>query len=283
MAENVLADHPSLLVYDINTSALAHLTALGASAATSSEQVGTLCDFVFVCLPSESASRIVAEAVLGVDKPPSLYVDHSTLSLGVVEEIASRAAAVGTHFVDAPVTGLPEVRGRGELGVFMGGSDEAIELARPVIELVGNKLLHLGPTGCGNAAKLTLNFIALTYATVTMEGVLFGLKHGLAADDMAAVLMASPAGNPMIRAITGQVESRSWRSVSPPQIALRLAVKDLEIGIAAADKAGLPARTAAAALEVLRDAEANGFGDAELFSLLDHLETSVSNQANDID
>ena len=126
--------------------------------------------------------------------------------------------------------------------------------------------------GSGSVAKIANNLIALTSLVTAMEGLLVGQRAGLELGRLAEVVMTASGASPQVLGVAHQYRTRRYREVETAQAALRLAVKDLELGVELAQEVGLAVPTARAALEQWREADAAGLGEAEIFALLDHLE-----------
>jgi 3-hydroxyisobutyrate dehydrogenase len=89
----------------------------------------------------------------------TLVIDATTVGPVAAREFAAGAAGHGVRYVDAPVVGSVQPAADGSLGVLVGGSDDDVADARPLLELWGNPdaVRHVGPVGAGNAAKLVVN------------------------------------------------------------------------------------------------------------------------------
>ena len=143
-----------------------------------------------------------------------------------------------------------------------------------MLDAIGANVFHLGPVGSGSVAKIANNLIALTSLVTAMEGLLVGQRAGLELGRLAEVVMTASGASPQVLGVAHQYRTRRYREVETAQAALRLAVKDLELGVELAAEFGLAVPTARAALEQWREADAAGLGEAEIFALLDHLENT---------
>lgn len=272
MAANVARAGFELTVCDLRPEPVAELTALGAASAAQAVDVAAACDVLFVSLPNKAVSAAVAAEVFAAELRPQLYVELSTLSPTVMRGFAEQAAAVGVGFCDAPVSGNVRARRDGTLSVMVGGDAAHFERISPVLHAFGANVFHLGDVGAGSVAKIANNLIALTSMVTAIEGLLLGQRAGLELQLLRDVVMTASGAGPQVLGAAHQHRTRRYRDSVTPQAALRLAVKDLELGVALAAEVGLPVRTAEAALETWREAEAAGLGEAEIFALLDHLE-----------
>lgn len=272
MAVNVINAGFDLTVCDLRPEPVAELAALGAATASHAIAVAAASDVLFVSLPNRAISEQVAAEVFGAADRPALYVELSTLSPSVMQSMAAQATAAHVGFLDAPVSGNVRARREGTLSVMVGGDASHFERIRPVLDAFGGNVFHLGAVGSGSIAKIANNLIGLTSLVTAMEGLLLGERAGLDLSRLRDVVMTASGASPQVLGVAHQHQTRRYRDSVTPQAALRLAVKDLELGVALAAEVGLPVRTAQAALELWRDAEHAGLGDVELFSLLDYLE-----------
>ncbi len=275
MAANVARAGFELTVCDLRAEPVAELVGLGAASAENAVAVAAAADVLFVSLPNSSMSKQVAAEVFASSVRPSLYVELSTLSPTLMRGLAGQAAEVGVGFCDAPVSGNVRARRDGTLSVMVGGEPEAFERISPLLHAFGANVVHLGPVGAGSVAKIANNLIALTSLVTAMEGLLLGARAGLDFALLCEVVMTASGAGPQVLGVAHQQRSRRYRESTSPQAALRLAVKDLELGVELAAEVGLPVRTAQAALQTWREAEAAGLAEAEIFALLDYLEAVV--------
>ena len=119
-----------------------------------------------------------------------------------------------------------------------------LERARPILEAMGNKIIHCGPQGSGISMKIVNNFLAMATCQISAEALTLGSKLGLSTATMYDVITNSLASNDHLKTywptkvLKGDVE---------PGFAIDLAYKDLSIGVSAAAQAGVPVPTGAAA------------------------------------
>ncbi|MEA3216860.1 MAG: 3-hydroxyisobutyrate dehydrogenase [Acidimicrobiia bacterium] len=272
MAANVAKAGFPLTVCDIRPEPVAELVALGAASAPDAEAVAGTSEVVFVSLPNKSVSKEVAAQVFGAPERPEIYVELSTLSPATMQALADNAEAAGVTFLDSPVSGNVRARNEGTLSVMAGGDAEAFERITPVLNAFGGNVFHLGPVGAGSIAKISNNLIGLTSMVTAMEGLLLGVRCGIDATQLRDVIMTASGAGPHVLGAAHQYRTRRYRESVTPQAALRLAVKDLELAVELAAEVGLPVHTAEAALNLWREAEEAGMGEAEIFALLDYLE-----------
>ncbi|MDA3038251.1 MAG: NAD(P)-dependent oxidoreductase [Actinomycetota bacterium] len=276
MAANVIRAGFDVTVCDLRPDPVAAAVDLGAAAAPTVAEVAAAAEVLFVSLPGPAASELVAAEVFDSATHPEVYVELSTLAPDTMRGLAQRAERAGIAFLDVPVSGSVRARNEGTLAVMAGGDEAAFERIRPVLDTMGANVFLLGPVGSGSVAKLANNLIGLTTLVTAMEGMLLGVRSGLQADVLKSVIMTASGACPGVLGVAHQLRTRRYRD-GPPQAAVHIVVKDLELAVQLAAEVGLPVRTAAAALEAWRDAAAAGLTDQEMWTLLDHLEAAHLN------
>jgi 3-hydroxyisobutyrate dehydrogenase len=134
-----------------------------------------------------------------------IIIDTSTSEPDVSRELAAKLALLGHGFLDAPVSGGPAGAASGKLTMMIGGTDEDVALARPAIEAMAAKALHVGPSGAGNVAKLVNNLLAAAHMVTTSEGLKLALAAGI--DPEAALRVLNAASG---RSMISEVHFPTW-------------------------------------------------------------------------
>lgn len=134
-----------------------------------------------------------------------IIIDTSTSEPDVSRDLATKLAALGHGFLDAPVSGGPSGAASGKLTMMIGGSEEDVAIARPVIEALTAKALHVGPSGAGNVAKLVNNLLAAAHMVTTSEGLKLALAAGI--DPEAALRVINAASG---RSMMSEVHFPTW-------------------------------------------------------------------------
>ena len=182
MAANLARAGHAVRAFDLSADALAAVVAAGATAAASAADAVTGADVVISMLP---ASRHVEGLYLGEDgllaKIPAgaLVIDSSTIAPASAQKLAAAARARGLQVIDAPVSGGTAGAQAGTLTFIVGGSVDALERARPVLEAMGKNIFHMGEAGAGQVAKLCNNMALGVIMAATGEAIALGVAHGL--------------------------------------------------------------------------------------------------------
>ena len=117
-------------------------------------------DVVITMLADDEALRDVMAgprgAIAGL-RPGSLVIDMGTVGRQVILELAGPIAERGAELIDAPVSGVPKVAAEGRLVIMVGADDALLERARPVLDAMSERIIHVGPRGAGAAMKVAIN------------------------------------------------------------------------------------------------------------------------------
>jgi 3-hydroxyisobutyrate dehydrogenase len=155
-------------------------------------------EFVFACVGNDDDLRSVttgpdgAFAALGRD---AVFVDHTTASAAVARELADAAAAVGAHFIDAPVSGGQAGAENGVLTVMCGGEEGPYVRAEPVIAAFARSCRLMGPAGSGQLTKMVNQICIAGLLQGLSEGLHFAEKAGLDGKAVLEVISKGAAGS----------------------------------------------------------------------------------------
>lgn len=174
--------------WDLDPAKRAAAGGLGARAPGTLAEAGAGADVVIVSVPNEAAVEAVLDALLPVLPAGAVIADTSTLSPGAVRGFAQRAAASGQTYLDAPVSGGPAGAAAGTLAMMVGGDAGALERARPILDRLAGRILHIGPAGAGQVAKLVNNLMVATHLVVAGEALRLGAAAGVGPEALLPVI-----------------------------------------------------------------------------------------------
>lgn len=165
MARNLLKNpnvgqKVSVYVYDINKESVNKLASEGAKAASSVTELAKNCSTIFTMLPATAHVRQTLTGPNGVfahAPKNALIVDSSTIDPIASKELIDAAHKAGLEMIDAPVSGGVTGAAAGTLTFMVGGSDAALERARPYLSAMGKNIVHCGGPGAGEITKLCNN------------------------------------------------------------------------------------------------------------------------------
>ena len=242
MAQNLLENKVEVLGCDVNESALSAFRAFGATAAKPEEVDFSRAHAIVSMLPSgQLVQELMETQVFARAAANALIIDCSTIGVETTRDLAEAAQAQGFDFIDAPVSGGNEAARQGKLSFMLGGTEAAIGRAAPLLDLMGSRRIHFGPSGSGQAAKACHNMICGITAIGVCEG--FALSEALGLDqhqffdlcrNAAAQSWTLENRCPVPNVAPNTPASNSYA----PGFAARLMAKDLRLAAAAAAFSG---------------------------------------------
>jgi 3-hydroxyisobutyrate dehydrogenase-like beta-hydroxyacid dehydrogenase len=170
--------------------------------------------------------------------------------------------------IDAPVTGSAPRAQAGTLTIMVGGEARLLERARPLLELMGERIVHAGPLGHGQTVKLINNALAAANTVAVGEALLVGAACGVDLDALLEVTGAGSGGSTVMQLKAPAMRAHDYE----PLFKLDHMLKDVELCLAAAGAAGAPFPAAARAREALRAAASRGLGGQDFAAVLEALE-----------
>jgi len=234
ISEAIAAGGHALVVHDRDARALEAAVAAGAVAAPSARAVADAAEVVFVSLPTPDVVLEVAcgDGGLAGGGAMRTYVDLSTTGAVVAAEVAAKLASQGIDVLDAPVSGgVAGARAR-TLAVIAAGEPHVFERMRPLLELFGGNVFHVGDApGQGQTAKLLNNLLSATATAITSEAVTMGVAAGL---DPATLLGVFNAGTGRNMATAQKFPAHVLTRRFDSGFRLELMAKDLELCMAEA-------------------------------------------------
>jgi 3-hydroxyisobutyrate dehydrogenase len=166
-------------------------TAEGVSTASSAEEAAKDADIVITMLPNGEILRAVADQVIPVMRTGATLIDCSTVDVDSARAVAQMAAGAGLQTVDAPVSGGIGGAAAGTLTFMAGGTPDAFATAEPLFQIMGQKSVHCGDAGAGQAAKICNNMILGVTMIATCEAFALADKLGLDRQKMFDVVSTS--------------------------------------------------------------------------------------------
>ena len=186
MAKNLTASGHEVLGFDITSPCPDGVTQV-----TNVAAVAAGANVVITMLPNGTIAKSVAAEVLSAMAQGSVLLDCSTIDVASAREIAQMADSRGVEFLDAPVSGGVAGAVAGSLTFMVGGSDRAFGKARSLFDVMGQKVVHCGPAGNGQAAKICNNLILGITMIGTCEAFALADKLGLHRQAMFDVVSTS--------------------------------------------------------------------------------------------
>jgi 3-hydroxyisobutyrate dehydrogenase-like beta-hydroxyacid dehydrogenase len=194
----------------------------------------------------------------------SVVADTSTVDPRTVLELGPLVGARGATLLDTPVSGSIQSVETGELTVLAGGDADALERARPVLDLLARRVIHVGGAGAGATMKLAVNAIVHAINQAVSEALVLAESAGVERRAAYDVFAASAVAAPFVLYKRAAFEHPDE---APVAFSLDLVAKDLDLVLALAARTGAPLPQAAANRQVVADAIGAGYGAADLSAL----------------
>ena len=260
MARNLLKGGHLVRAFDVRTSAMEAISSKGAVLATSPANAAVDAEFIFTMLPS---GKEVNQAVFGENgfaqsmTENSLFIDTSTILPADTDEISAKLAAKGLKMMDAPVGRLAQNAIEGTLLFMVGGLESDLENVRPLLNLLGDEIVHCGAVGMGARMKIVNNYQSTALNILTAETLTLAKASGLDVNLAVEVMRETTAGRGHMNAtypnqvLSGNIE---------PGFMIDLAHKDLGLALETTAALRAPAFLGAAARQAYSIAQSNGQG-----------------------
>lgn len=192
MARRLLCAGFPVHACDPNEAALQAAVAAGARSASAPLAAASRADVVITMLPAPQVVAAVASGRTGVLaglRPGALWLEMTSSAPQVTAELADQAAHAGAELLDAPVTGGVRGAEDGTLTIIVGGDASLVERARPLLETLGDTVVHVGDRpGDGDTAKTLNNMVSATNLTAVSEALAVGVRAGLDAEKLLACI-----------------------------------------------------------------------------------------------
>jgi len=260
MAANVARAGYPLTVWNRTPGKATESVAAGAVEALSPSAVASAAEVVILCVSDTPDVEAVLFGEGGLAdglNEGALVIDCSTIAPGATRAFAERLAERGVSLIDAPVSGGSEGALKGTLTIMVGGADEDVARARPVLEAMGSTITHMGPVGAGQTTKAVNQVILSGVYLGVAEGMVLAMKSGLDARQVAEALAGGAAGSWVL-------QNRAERMIDdeyPLGFRIALHLKDLSIALDQARKVGAALPIAAMAAQIEAGLVARGHGD----------------------
>ena len=261
IAANLMRGGASMVVSDRTDRWFAEFRAKGATGTTELADL-TAVDVIFLCLPNAAA---VQGVLLGEDGllqhlgQGQAVVDLSTITYAATLEIGRAATAKGVAFLDAPISGMEARAVDATLTVMCGGAPDTFDRIRPLLDRIGNTILHMGPTGSGQLTKLINQLLFDINAAALAEVLPLAVKMGLDPDLVGEVVNSGTGRSYASEFFIGRMLRGHFTDGYP----MGHAYKDLVSGAELSASACVPLPVLAAATATYQTALLQGLGEQD--------------------
>jgi len=235
MARRLIGGRNRVRVFNRSAERARALAADGATVAADAAACAAGAEMVFIMVPDTPDVEATVAKIEAVLKPGQIVIDMSTIAPAAERAISARLKAKGVEYLDAPVSGGDVGARDGTLAIMVGGDAAVFERARPLFELMGKRITHMGASGAGQMTKLA-NQIAVALALeAAAEAIKFAQGGGLDASRVVEAIGAGAAGSWQLSNLGPKIIAGDYR----PGFFVKLIRKDLRLVAEAARESGL--------------------------------------------
>jgi 3-hydroxyisobutyrate dehydrogenase len=268
MARNLLEAGHRVVVHNRTREREEPLAAEGATRAESPAAAAREVEVVLTCV---SDTPDVLGVLLDQDtgainglRAGGLVIDCSSIAPATTREIAARFAEKNIGYVDAPVSGGSEGAIKGTLAIMCGGHEADFARARPVLEVLGSKLTHIGNVGCGQIAKMANQVVIAGTFLALGEALTLASKAGADPEKVVEAIGGGVASSWILQNRSGNMLNNTY----PLGFRTRLHRKDLGIALETARTYAVPVQLASLVATIEDELIAQGFGDEDMSNLV---------------
>ena len=268
MAQRLLDAGHALTVYNRSQGAVQKLVAKGAKAGTSPQDVAQQVEVLITCLltPAQSEAIFLGDqgAIHGA-RSGQIFIDTATVDPMTTRRIAAALAVKGIELIDAPISGGPKGAEAGTLSIMAGGATAAVEKVRPIFDVLGKKIFHMGAVGSGVSTKICNQILTGTTHALVAEAMVLGTKLGLDPQRLYEVLkVSSGQSNSLERAVPNYILPRNFEAA----YSVDGIIKDLECAISAAKSYGVRLLLPTIAQQLYQETSGLGHGQKDVAAVV---------------
>lgn len=227
-------------------------------------EVGRRAAYVVLSLPKPEISKAVVAELLAGETAPTLIIETSTVTPKVAQDLCAMCEARGVRFVDAAIAGGVAGMAAGTTTFLVGGVDDDVALARPVLDAMSSEVMHLGPVGTGMGAKVVNNAVMHAVMVVLIEAGAMATKLGIPMQTLVDILKREEG---LIRPLTHRVAERMMHGNYDGGMSVSNARKDSVLALETAQELGVPLYAILSSHTPYEIAEASGMGNLDYAAL----------------
>jgi 3-hydroxyisobutyrate dehydrogenase len=189
------------VVMDLNKEFVATVVARGASEAASGKDLAAACDIIMLCL---TTSDVVESLMYGDDgilagiKAGATVIDFGTSIPASTRKIGADLAAKGAGMIDAPLGRTPAHAKDGLLNIMAAGDKDTYDKVKPVLDMLGENVFHLGALGAGHTTKLINNFMGMTTVSAMSQAFAVADRAGVDRQQLYEIMSTGPSNSPFM-------------------------------------------------------------------------------------
>jgi 3-hydroxyisobutyrate dehydrogenase len=280
MVANLLKAGYRVHAYDVRREAVEAAIGLGALATESAAEATSRAEAVVTMVPNSpdvEAAYLGPKGVLDGARSGQIAIDMSTIDPATTRKVGARLEAAGVRMLDAPVSGGVPGAVAGTLTIMVGGDPAVVAEARPLLGVMGRTVVHVGPLGAGEVAKICNNLLAGVSMIAVAEAFTIGVRAGVDPKILHDVIRTSSGNCWAIEhncPVPGLVPKAASNRDFTAGFMTDLMAKDLSLARAAARDLGVPCFTGALAHDLYILASRHGLGRKDFSAVIQLLTAS---------
>ena len=280
MVANLLKAGYRVHAYDVVDAAVRAAAEQGATAVRSAAEAASRSDAVVTMVPNSPEVEVAylgAGGVLEGARAGHVAIDMSTIDPATTRKVGARLEAAGVRMLDAPVSGGVPGAVAGTLTIMVGGDPTTFAEARPILGAMGQNIVHVGPLGSGEVAKICNNLLAGVSMIAAAEAFTIGLRAGVDPKILHEIIRTSSGNCWAVEnncPVPGLVPKSASNRDFTAGFMTDLRAKDLSLARAAARDLGVPCFSGALAHDLYMLASRHGLGRKDFSSVIQLLTAS---------
>lgn len=268
LVQRLIGEGLCVVGYDIDESKADALKALTKfDCAKDAKAVFAIADDIILCLPShEQVAEVIQENEFSI-RPNSCLIDVTTGKPESARSLSRKLQASKIDYVDATISGSSAQLERGEIIWMVGGAEGSVHRVRPILEPLGQRFFHIGPSGQGSVMKLVTNLVLGLNRAAIAEGLSFAEMHELDLQLTIEVLRSSAAYSRMMDTKADKMIERDYQ----PQARLAQHQKDVRLILEECSDHDITLPLSVAHNEILNKAIEQGLGELDNSALIEVL------------
>jgi len=280
MAAHLVKAGHTVHVCDVVEEPVKYICSLGGKACTCCREVAQKSEIIIIMVPD---TPDVEKVLFGPDglceglKPGQIVVDMSSISPIATKDFAKRLAAVGVKMLDAPVSGGQVGAEQATLSIMVGGPADVFDQVKPLFQLMGKNIVHVGGHGDGQTAKVANQIVVALTIEAVSEALLFASKAGADPARVREALMGGFAHSRILELHGERMIKRTFN----PGFRIRLHQQDLNLALSSARSLGLSLPNTATAQELFNAVSAQGGIDLDHSAMVLALEKLANHKVRE--
>ena len=268
MAHNLTKAGHTVVAHNRSRGPVEQLAALGAIPASTPAEAARSVEILVTCVLTPEQDEYIylgPEGALESASAGQVFIDTSTVYPMTSRKIGEAVGKRGVYFIDAPISGGPRGAETGTLSVMVGADPVALEKARPVLEVFGKNIFHMGPTGAGCSTKICNQILTGAGHVLVAEAMVLGTKLGIDPQKLFEVLtVSSGQSRALDRSVPEAILPRNFNAV----YTVEGMIKDLECAIRTARESGVRLLLPTVAQQIYQEARGLGHGNQHLAAVI---------------